>query len=265
MQRGQSDTDLVSAVRRAASEVSSSVYSSRRSQRSGSEASLVRSRHSKSSRRRRHEEEEGLTLEQQQKAVQDAAFQRYVQSVKEDAKQAVVDGNTWTMTVKGGLDEEQNEKNRRRELCRKNQQQVMDQMEHNKARRAEARREFIEAASSHSYPLFTETFISLPEVEEYHRKQKEGWRKELDAQKVTNDMLRNIEIKKYNDAAIEAYHKNVKNMTKARKDERDRLVNQGKELVNSWSKDVMLKDLKRAIEAGKDVVKECDHPNLRKR
>ena len=49
-------------------------------------------------------------------------------------------------------------------------------------RRAESRREFIEAASSHSFPLFTETFISLPEVEEYERRRKEHWRLELDHQ-----------------------------------------------------------------------------------
>lgn len=269
MQGSNSEPDFVSAVRKAASEAASvpsvSAYSSRhsRSRRSGSEASLRRGRGGKSRGSRSSDwEEEGFTLEQQQKAVQDAAFERYLKTLQKDAKQAVVDGYTWTATVNGGLNEEQQEKVRRRELAQKNQNQIREQMENNKSRRAETRREFIEAASLHSFPLFTETFISLPEVEEYERNQKIQWKKELDNQIVTNKMLHNIETKKFQDAAAEAYVQNVKNMTKSRKAERKKFVNQGKELVGAWERDIRLKDLKKSIEVGKDVVKELDQPTI---
>lgn len=264
----RSEADLVSAVRKAASEAgassaySGSVYSG--SRRSGSETSLRRkSGRSRGSRGSRSTfEEEGFTLEQQQKAVQDAAFERYLKSLKTDAKQANVEVQTWKTTVKGGLDEEQNEKRRRRELAEKNQSQIKDQMEHNKARRAEGRREWIEAASSHSFPLFTETFISLPEVEEYQRNQKIEWRAELDAQMVTNKMLHNIETKKFNDQAAIDYKKNVKNMTNDRRSERERLVNQGRDLVHNWERDIRLKDIKKGIEVGKDLVRELENPTI---
>jgi len=258
----RSEVDLVSAVRKAASEAGASSYSGYSgSRRSGSEASLGR-KSGRSRRSRSTFEEEGFTLEQQQKAVQDAAFDRYLQDLKQDAKKANTEVQTWKTTVKGGLDEEQNEKARKKELCSKNQQQIKTQMEHNKDRRAESRREWIEAASSHSFPLFTETFISLPEVEEYQRNQKIEWRKELDAQMVTNKMLQNIELKKFRDQAKVDYTKNVKTMSTDRRAERERLVNQGKDLVNNWERDIRLKDIKKGIEVGKDCVRELENPGI---
>lgn len=259
----RSEVDLVSAVRKAASEAgASSAYSGYSgSRRSGSEASLRRkSGRSRSSRS--SFEEEGFTLEQQQKAVQDSAFERYLQSLKQDAVKANMEVQTWKTTVKGGLDEEQNEKARKRDLATKNQQQIKAQMEHNKDRRAETRREWIEAASSHSFPLFTETFISLPEVEEYQRNQKIQWRAELDAQMTTNKMLQNIELKKFRDQAAADYTKNVKTMSNDRRAERERLVNQGKDLVHNWERDIRLKDIKKGIEVGKDLVRELESPNI---
>mmetsp|Transcript_128893 Transcript_128893/g.181810 ORF Transcript_128893/g.181810 Transcript_128893/m.181810 type:complete len:263 (+) Transcript_128893:52-840(+) len=251
--------DLASAVRSAASEMSA--YSSSRPSRSSSEGCLSKKKH-RSQRCRRQVQEEGFTLEQQQKAVQDAAFERYIETLRKDARKAVTEAKMWQETVKGGLDEEQTEKRHKRNLCQKNQSQLLSQIENNKARRAESRREFIEAASSHSFPLFTETFISLPEVEEYERKRKEHWRKELDNQMATNKILHNLELKKHHDMAIASYKENVERTTKARREERDRLVSQGKELVSSWERDIRLKDLKRAMEVGKDVVKEIDDPVL---
>ncbi|CAE8704319.1 unnamed protein product, partial [Polarella glacialis] len=262
----QSETDLVSAVRRLGSEVPGSA-----SRRSGSEADLRshrshRSRHSHSSSRSHgHRQELGMTLEEQQKSVNDAAFERYISSMQQDAKQAVVDGTTWKHTVKAGLDEDDNEKIRKKELCQKNQNLLQTQIQNNKFRRAETRKEFIEAASSHSFPLFTETYICVEEVEEYHKNQKALWREELNQQKKVNDMLRNLEIKKHKDAALESHKANVKSMTRGRKDERDRLADQGRDLVKNWERDIRLKDLKKAIESGKDVTTQLESPSNERR
>ncbi|CAE7473681.1 unnamed protein product, partial [Symbiodinium necroappetens] len=215
-------------------------------------------------RRHRSRRDEGLTLEQQQKAVQDAAFQRYLDSLRADAKKAVVEAKAWEQTVQGGMNDEATERLQKKDLCAKNQAQVLAQIENNKARRAEARREYIEAASSHSFPLFTETFISLPEVEEYERQRKEHWRMELDQQMATNKILQNLELKKHHDMALASYKENVKRTTKARREERQRLASQGRELVASWERDIRIKDLRRAMEVGKDVVKEIEDPVLRR-
>lgn len=252
--------DLASAVRNAASEMSA--YSSSRPSRSSSEACI---RSKRKHRSRRQVEEEGFTLEQQQKAVQDAAFERYIESLRVDAKKAVTEARVWQETVKGWLNEEQVEKQQKKNLEQKNQALLCSQIENNKARRAESRREYIEAASSHSFPLFTETFISLPEVEEYERKRKENFRRELNNQMASNKILHNLEIKKHHDRAIAMYKENVEKTRKDRREERQKLACQGRELMASWERDIRLKDLKRAMEAGRDVVKEIDDPILKVR
>eukprot|EP00933_Yihiella_yeosuensis_P016711 TRINITY_DN1416_c0_g1_i1.p1 TRINITY_DN1416_c0_g1~~TRINITY_DN1416_c0_g1_i1.p1 ORF type:complete len:302 (+),score=53.20 TRINITY_DN1416_c0_g1_i1:58-906(+) len=282
MIRSSTEGDFVSQVRREASEAASQAHSGsrishgslRRSRRhGGSEVDLrshASSRRSYGSRSRRSggssyvEEEKAFTLEEQQKAVQDAAFERYITNLQKEAKQTVIDVADWQKTVQGGLDEDEKAKSERKKLCQMNQAQLKQQMEHNKAIRAERRREYIEAASSHSYPLFTETFISLPEVEEYERQRKINWRKELDLQKKTNDMLRNIEEKKNKDQFREMLAQGVKSMKAGRMAERHHLVAQGKELVRAWERDVRLKDIKKAIDCGKDVVQELESPKRRR-
>lgn len=81
----------------------------------------------------------------------------------------------------------------------------------------------------------------------------------------TNQILHNLEIKKHHDRAIEMYKENVEKTRKDRRDERNRLASQGRELIASWERDIRLKDLKRAMEAGRDVVKEIDDPVLKNR
>ena len=44
----------------------------------------------------------------------------------------------------------------------------------------------------------------------------------------------------------------MKKTTKARKDERDRLASQGRELLASWERDIRIKDLKKAMETWRE-------------
>jgi hypothetical protein len=197
-----------------------------------------------------------MTLEENQKHVQEAAMDRYIQSLDKDARQAVAAQSTFKATVQGGFDEERLEKHRQRKAAEANQALLLEQMESNKARRAENRRDHIHAASSHSFPLFTETFIDEEEYERIRKKQKEHWREELDQQMVTNSMLRNIEEKKARDLMLKKQRENVTSMTRERGLEYQRLADQGRDLVNSWERDVRLKTLKKAMESGRDVTKE---------
>lgn len=271
MNKSASDVDFVAAVRQAASEASSAISgaSRHRSRRCGSEVDLRSRASSKRSYGSSYASsaaysEKAMTLQEQQQAVQDAAYERYISNLQKDAKQAVCEANTWKMTVKTGLDEDINEKVRRKHMYQQNQCQLQQQIEHNKERRAEGRREYIESASSHSFPLFTETYISLPEVEEYERQRKIRWREELDQQKKVNDMLRNIELKAFQDASHERNATNIKTMRRDRGSERERLAMQGKDLVRNWDRDVRLKDIKKAIHSGKDVVQDLDISSRRR-
>lgn len=49
---------------------------------------------------------------------------------------------------------------------------------------------------------------------------------------------------------------NIRQMTRDRKAERDRLSNQGREMVKSWDRDIRMGEIKKAILSGKDVVKQ---------
>jgi len=204
-----------------------------------------------------------MTLEENQKHVQEAAMDAYIQSLQKDAKEAVHDTMKWRTTVREGLDEETNEKRRRRQKEEQNQALIMAQMESNKARRAEGRREYIQNASAHSFPLFTETFIDLEEYERVRKAQKEKWREELDQQMMVNKTLLNIEEKKARELAKKNHRENLASMTQARGGEWERLAKQGRELVNSWDRDVRLKSLKKSMETGRDVTKEVGYMSKR--
>jgi hypothetical protein len=202
-------------------------------------------------------------LEENQNAVQEAAFDEYIKSLQKDAHEAVKDTVKWQTTVREGLDEETNEKRRRRQKEEANQAHVMRQMESNKSVRAERRREYIQNASAHSFPLFTETFIDLEEYERVRKEQKALWREELDQQMMVNKTLLNIEEKKARDLAKKNHKENLASMTKARGMEYDRLANQGREMVFAWDRDVRLKSLKKAMETGRDVTKEVGYMSQR--
>merc|ERR1712217_21590 len=195
----------------------------------------------------------GMTLKEQQQHVQNEAWARHVAALELEAKQTVVDNNFYGRTIQGGLQEEKNEARRARDLAKQNQEALMNQIENNKQMRAEKRREFIEDASSHSFPLFTETFISLDEVEEYRKKQKEKWREELNQQARVNNTLRNVEERAKHDHALEMQAKNLADMGKNRGKEFEEKMRKGIELKAAWDRDIRLKGIQKAIISGKDM------------
>lgn len=242
-----SDADFPKAIRRSASEASKGSRRSRKSKSSYS-SSYFSGTSSQSQLIPL-----GMTLKEQQEHVQKEAWARHVAALELEAKQTVVDNGFYGRTIQGGLQEEKNEARRARDLARQNQESLMNQMENNKSQRADKRREFIENASSHSFPLFTETFISETEVEEYRKKQKEKWRLELNQQARVNQTLRNVEIKAKNDFEVEQQSLNLKSMGSNRDKEANRKLALGKELKSAWERDIRLKGIQQAIKSGKDM------------
>lgn len=181
---------------------------------------------------------------------------RYISSLEKEAKDSSSGLTLHRTKIQADLDDEAEESRRRREQAREHQFLLRQQMETNKVRRADTRREYIEAASTHSFPLFTETFISLTEVEEYRRKQKEQFRAELDMQKQTITTMRNLADKKDHDLANSKISGNLSSMHRARADERENMLSTRRELVNNWDRDIRLRTIKKAILGGKDVVRD---------
>merc|ERR1719335_358907 len=94
------------------------------------------------------------------------------------------------------MQQEADEKAKMRQLAQENARQIQEQIEENKLRRASTRKQFVEAASAHNFPLFTETFISQDEVDEYRKKVKEDFREELNQQQTTTQTLKNLLVKR---------------------------------------------------------------------
>merc|ERR1712039_267055 len=152
-------------------------------------------------------------------------------------------------------DLEKNESRRRRELCQRNQALLLNQIEENKLRRANSRKERIQNDSMHSFPLFTETFISEEEVANYRKNQKNALRQELDQQIYITKMLQNLEEKKHKDIAMSNQAENLVNMAHERGVTRDLFVKQAQEMMKSWDRDIRLKGLEKAIQTDGNVTK----------
>merc|ERR1719248_64633 len=93
------------------------------------------------------------------------------------------------------MQQEADEKAKARQLAQENARQIQEQIEENKLRRASTRKQFVEAASAHNFPLFTETFISQDEVDQYRKDVKKQFREELDLQQKTTQTLKNMIVK----------------------------------------------------------------------
>jgi len=194
--------------------------------------------------------DKGMTLADMQQHCLNMHMDRHIKELEKEAKEAAHYNRHWSRTVEGGLAEERVEKQRYKELCEINQKQLLDQIETNKYKRAEDRRVYIENASSHSFPLFTETFISEEEVEAYRKNLKKAWREELDNQATTQKMLRNLEEKKHHDQALQKQAENILNMHGNRGKEKERKKVIANNCLNSWDRDVRLKGIRKAIHSG---------------
>lgn len=202
----------------------------------------------------------GMTLKDMQAAVQNSAMDRYLENLQKEAQDTVKNNQFWTKKMQENKEDDEDERMRKRSQAMHNQHQLRAQMEDNKMRRAEDRREYIEAASAHSFPLFTETFISLDEVNAYRDNQKKIFRQELTDQLACINTMKNMRKKEDLEHAKMKNSLSVVDMANSRAKERQRLQQQGREMVASWDRDIRLTNIKKAILSGKDMVKETLTP-----
>lgn len=273
--RAMSDVDLMSAIRsERESNAGSNVGAPRAAHRSSSESELrrgSRSRGSGASRSRSQLQDAGssisspsmrgskappMTFEQMQEHVHNQYMNRYIKDLEKEAKEASVD-NQWTsQKIKDGMQQEVDEKSKARRLAEENGKVVQQQIEENKNRRASTRKNFVEAASAHNFPLFTETFISQDEVEQYRKDVKVNFRAELDLQHRTTQTLKNILVKKDRIYAKDKMATNIKKMQDDHAADHHEKVRKGNQMMAVWDRDIRLKNIKNAILSGKDATKE---------
>jgi hypothetical protein len=194
-----------------------------------------------------------MTFEQMQEHVFNQTMNRYIQDLEVEANEANVEQEFIKQKIRDGHQAEVDEKDRKRILAKQNQDQVRAQIEENKNRRADTRKKFVESASAHNFPLFTETYISQDEVDEYRADVKKNFRAELDLQQKTTQTLKNILVKKDQIYASAKLAANIKTMQDDHKKEHHHRVAQGQEMMRVWDRDIRLKNIKNAILNGKDA------------
>jgi|Transcript_10600 hypothetical protein len=197
-----------------------------------------------------------MTFEQMQETVFNQCMNRYIKDLEVEAKEATVEQEWMKNKIKDGHQQERDEKDRKRTMEKENQEKVRAQIEENKGRRADSRKTFVESASAHNFPLFTETFISQDEVDEYRKNVKKQFREELDRQQKTTQTLKNVIQKQDQIYAAEKRESNIRTMQKDHKKEHDDKIAKGQEMMRVWDRDIRLKNIKNAILNGKDATKE---------
>jgi hypothetical protein len=197
-----------------------------------------------------------MTFEQQQEHVFNQQMNRYIKDLEKEAQEANVESDWQKQKIQDGFQSEKDERNKARQLAQENQRKVQEQIEENKMRRANTRKGYVEAASAHNFPLFTETFISQDEVEQYRKDVKVEFRKELDQQHTTIKTLRNLEHKRDQIYADFKYNENIQKMQDDHAHEHKERMRKGNEMMRVWDRDIRLKNIKNAILSGKDATKE---------
>jgi len=197
-----------------------------------------------------------MTFEEQQEFVFNDCMNRYIKDLEKEAKEAQIENEWVKQKIKDGHQAEIDEKDKRRKDAQENARQLQNQIEENKGRRAHTRKAFVEAASSHNFPLFTETFISQDEVDEYRKNVKKEFREELDQQHKMQQTLRNIIVKKDSLHAKAKIAEGIKKMAEDHANDHKEKRRKGDEMMRVWDRDIRLKNIKSAILNGKDATKE---------
>jgi len=265
--RAMSDADLMSAIQSERMSISGSNAGApsgkeRRMQRSrGSAASSsilqkAGSSVSSPSRTGGRKKAPPMTFEQMQENVFNQYMNQYIKDLEKDAKVANIETAMTEQKIKDGMQQEADEKAKARQLAQENARQIQEQIEENKLRRASTRKQFVEAASAHNFPLFTETFISQDEVDQYRKDVKKQFREELDLQQKTTQTLKNMIVKRDRLYASEKLTNNIKTMQADHAKDHEDKMRKGNEMMRVWDRDIRLKNIKNAILSGKDATKE---------
>lgn len=194
----------------------------------------------------------GMTLREQQSSVGNQALERYKRELEKGAREERRQNVLWETKVSSNLEDEKMEANLRKMREQRNQAELLAQIERNKVKRRDDRKEHIEIASLHAYPLFSETFISQEKVDTIRKAAKDQWREDLNMQMQTQEMLKNLEEIQYREQMTNMKNKHLLSMKRERGQEQDRLRRQGRELVSAWDKELQLKEFRKAIVSGKE-------------
>jgi hypothetical protein len=174
------------------------------------------------------------------------ATDRHIQEMEMAAGDAIREKRQWQKYVKQCVDDEKDDIQRRRQMFRDNQSIIQNQMAHNEVRRQEGRKQFIETASAHEFPVFTEPPAN--ELMERQHRQQDQMRCDLDHQVRTNNTLRNLAKQRERELEANQLEANRQEMSMLRELSKVKREHEKDCLQSSWDRELRMKNIWRAIQ-----------------
>jgi len=174
------------------------------------------------------------------------AMDRYLTEMEVRASEAIADKQQWEEHLERCLRQERNDIDRKRALASENQSFVQKQIDWNKTKKRYDKHEFIEAASAHEFPTFTEPADA--EMRRVLKNRQMQMRTDLDLQVRTNEALKTIERNRERELEYSQMVANHNEMVNATKKEVQEKKFEKDTLTNSWAREVRMKNISKAIE-----------------
>merc|ERR1719389_79856 len=133
------------------------------------------------------------------------AMDRHISEIENQAVEAVREKEKWEGHLQRCLMQERQDMEWRRALAKENSDLLQHQMALNEKKRADGRQQYIEGASAHDFPNFTDP--PLQELKDYSKSKQQELRMELDAQVQANIQIKEqqkLREKKLESGQVEA-------------------------------------------------------------
>jgi len=174
------------------------------------------------------------------------AMDRHIGEMEQRAAVAVFEKQEWEGHIKNCLMQEKDDIARRRELCEANSDFIKKQMDWNAGKRKEGRKTFIENASAHDFPVFTEPPEN--ELQEQMRNQQQRLKADLDTQVRTNNTLRNLARQRERELEHNQLEANRQEMAMLRSLDKSKKDHQKDVLSMAWNRDLRMRNIWKAID-----------------
>lgn len=174
------------------------------------------------------------------------AMDRHITEMEIRASEAIQERKQWEAHIGRCLQQERQDIEKRRALCKENSDFLQQQMHWNEQKRCEARKTFVEGASAHDFPNFSEP--PEADLKKVINTNQSKVRTELDQQVRTNNTLKNMARRKERELERSQLEANREEMQMLRGVELAKRHHEKEALSTAWNREIRMKNIWRAIE-----------------
>lgn len=174
------------------------------------------------------------------------AMDRHITEMEIRASESIQERRQWESHISRCLQQERQDIEKRRALCKENSDFLQQQMHWNEQKRCEARKTFVEGASAHDFPNFSEP--PEADLKKVIRTNQGKVRSELDQQVRTNNTLKNMARRKERELERSQLDANREEMQMLRGVELAKRQHEKESLSTAWNREIRMKNIWKAIE-----------------